>query len=71
MDQDKIKNKAEEMAGSAKRKAGEHSDDEELRSEGQKDEATAKGKQAGDKAKDAAQDTMENLKEKARGAFNR
>ena len=70
MDQDKLKNKGE-FAGKAKRKAGEHTDDEALRQEGRKDEAMSKGKQAGDKAGDAAHGVMENLKEKARGIFNR
>lgn len=71
MDQDKMKNKGEEFAGKAKRKAGEHTEDDQLRQEGRKDEAMSKGKQAGDKAGDAARDAAETAKEKARGIFNR
>lgn len=53
---DKISNKAEEMAGKAKVSAGEATDDPNLKSEGQVDQASAKTKQAGENIKDALHD---------------
>ncbi|MCW2582518.1 MAG: CsbD family protein, partial [Klenkia sp.] len=49
---DKIKNKAEELVGEGKEKAGEHTGNEELRTEGQKDQVSGNVKQAGEKVKD-------------------
>ena len=49
---DKIKNKAEELLGQGKEKAGEHTGNEDLRAEGQKDQASGNAKQAGEKIKD-------------------
>ncbi|HEY9290342.1 MAG TPA: CsbD family protein [Microlunatus sp.] len=53
---DKAKNKATEVAGAAKEKAGEAMGDDELRREGKRDQAKANAKQAGEKVKDAADD---------------
>lgn len=53
---DKIGNKAQEAAGKVKEKVGEAGDNERLQSEGAKDQATAKAKQAGEHLKDAAKD---------------
>ena len=50
---DKIKNKTQEMTGSAKEKVGDWTDDEQLQAEGKKDEAAGNLKQAGEKVKDA------------------
>ena len=50
---DKIKNKAEELLGQGKEKAGEHTGNEDLRAEGQKDQVAADAKQRGEHVKDA------------------
>lgn len=50
---DKIENSAEKMGGKAKEAAGHATDDESLRAEGQRDQAKADLKQAGEKVKDA------------------
>jgi len=50
---DKIKNKAEELVGQGKEKAGEHTDNEDLRAEGQADQSKAGLKQTGEDVKDA------------------
>ena len=50
---DKVKNKAEELAGKGKETVGEHTDNPDLKAEGQSDQAKANLKQAGEKVKDA------------------
>lgn len=50
---DKIKHKAQEIQGKAKKKRGESTGDDSKRAEGQSDQSKANLKQAGDKAKDA------------------
>jgi uncharacterized protein YjbJ (UPF0337 family) len=50
---DKIKNAAQDLAGKAKEAVGSAKDDEELRHEGQKDQAAADLKQRGEHIKDA------------------
>ena len=49
---DKIKNKAEELGGKGKEAAGDATGNDELRSEGQSDQAKGDLKQAGEKVKD-------------------
>lgn len=49
---DKIKNKAEEMLGQGKEMAGDATGNDELRREGQADQAEAGVKQTGEKVKD-------------------
>jgi uncharacterized protein YjbJ (UPF0337 family) len=51
---DKIKNKAEELAGEVKEKVGELTGNDDLKSEGKGDQASGNVKQAGEKVKDAA-----------------
>ena len=51
--EDKARNKAQEMNGQAKQKAGEATGDEYLEAEGQADKAKGNLKQAGEKVKDA------------------
>jgi colicin import membrane protein len=68
---DKIRNKAEEFMGAAKRKAGEATDDDELRANGRAEEGKAKGKQAADRAAEAGRDAKESMQDKARQAMNR
>ena len=50
---DKTANKLDELTGQAKEKLGEHTDNERLEAEGQKDQSKANIKQAGEKVKDA------------------
>ncbi len=50
---DKINNKAEELVGQGKEKAGEHTDNKDLRAEGQADQSKAGLKQTGEDVKDA------------------
>ena len=50
---DKVKNKAEELKGEVKEKAGKASDDRYLESEGKGDKVSGNLKQAGEKVKDA------------------
>ncbi|MCA1821939.1 MAG: CsbD family protein [Pseudonocardia sp.] len=50
---DKIDNKAEEMKGEGKEAIGQATDDDELKAEGQMDQAKGNIKQAGEKIKDA------------------
>jgi uncharacterized protein YjbJ (UPF0337 family) len=49
---DKIKNKAEELLGQGKEAAGDATDNDRLKAEGQGDQASANTKQAGEKVKD-------------------
>jgi len=49
---DKAKNKAEELSGKGKEKAGEATGNTDLQAEGQKDQASGNVKQAGEKVKD-------------------
>jgi uncharacterized protein YjbJ (UPF0337 family) len=50
---DKISNAAEKLGGKGKEAAGEATGDENLRAEGQADQAKGDLKQAGEKVKDA------------------
>ena len=50
---DKAKNKAEEMTGRGKEEIGERTGDDDLKAEGQVDQAEGNLKQAGEKVKDA------------------
>jgi uncharacterized protein YjbJ (UPF0337 family) len=50
---DKIDNKAEELKGKVKEGVGEATDDRDLQTEGQADQAKGNLKQAGEKIKDA------------------
>ena len=49
---DKIKNKAEDVLGEAKEKVGEATGNRDLQAEGQKDQASASVKDAGETIKD-------------------
>ena len=49
---DKLKNAAEKLAGQGKEKVGEATGNEDLRAEGQGDQAKGDLKQAGEKVKD-------------------
>lgn len=62
---DKISNGAEKGLGQAKEEAGKLTGNEELAHEGQRDQASAEAKQAGEKLKDAAAEAGENIKNAA------
>lgn len=53
---DDIKHKAEELKGKAKEGAGEATDNDELKAEGQGDQLKARAKKLGDDVKDAFTD---------------
>lgn len=59
---DKIKNTAEKVAGAAKEKWGDATDDEEMTAEGKNDQAKADFKDAGEHVKDAADDATDAFK---------
>ncbi len=50
--EDKIKNKAEELGGTAKEHTGRATGDKDLEAEGKGDQASGNLKQAGEKVKD-------------------
>jgi uncharacterized protein YjbJ (UPF0337 family) len=50
---DKIANKTDSLAGKAKEKVGDATDNQSLENEGKKDQSKADLKQAGEKVKDA------------------
>lgn len=50
---DKIKNEAEHLGGKAKETAGNATDNNQLRAEGQKDQVSADAKKVGENVKDA------------------
>jgi uncharacterized protein YjbJ (UPF0337 family) len=52
-DDDKLRNKGQELKGKVKEGAGRATDDEELEAEGRADRTKGSAKQAGEKAKDA------------------
>ena len=49
---DKMKNKAQELAGEGKEALGDATDNRDLQAEGEKDQAAGNLKQAGEKVKD-------------------
>jgi uncharacterized protein YjbJ (UPF0337 family) len=53
---DKAQNKAEEMGGKAKETAGQATDDNDLKNEGEGDQAKGNLKQVGEEAKDLFKD---------------
>lgn len=59
---DKIQNKTQETSGKVKEGVGDATDNPRMQQEGKNDKAQAGVKQAGDKAKDAAQDLKDGLK---------
>ena len=49
---DKVKNKAQELAGEGKERVGKATGDEQLEAQGHRDQASGNIKQAGEKVKD-------------------
>ncbi|HEY7404797.1 MAG TPA: CsbD family protein [Candidatus Angelobacter sp.] len=62
MDKDRIKGKVEDIAGRAKRQAGEWTGDEKAQAEGLAEQAKGKARQAIGKAKDAARETADDIR---------
>lgn len=58
---DKFSNKAEEVGGRAKEAAGAATGDEDLKAEGQGDQASSTVKKGAEKAKDKANEVAEKL----------
>jgi uncharacterized protein YjbJ (UPF0337 family) len=56
---DKAKNKAQDAVGKAKEKIGDVTDNDDLKRDGQADQAEAAAKQAGEKAKDTAKNVKD------------
>ena len=56
---DKAKNKAEELAGVAKEKLGDATNNERLQAEGATQQTEARTKQAGEHVKDAGRDVKD------------
>ncbi|RKR93094.1 CsbD-like protein [Micromonospora pisi] len=56
---DKAKNKAQQMAGAAKEKYGDSTDNEQMRAEGARQQSGAQSKQAAEKAKDAGRNVKD------------
>ena len=56
---DKVKNKTEELAGKAKQRVGDATDNERLIAEGQAEETSANAKQAGEHMKDVGRDVRD------------
>ncbi|HET7660616.1 MAG TPA: CsbD family protein [Oryzihumus sp.] len=54
--EDKLRNKGEEIGGVAKEKVGEATGDRDLKAQGKGDQTKANLKQAGEKVKDAFKD---------------
>lgn len=67
MGTDDIRNKAQNVAGKAKEKAGGATGNEKLRDEGQQDQGSAKAKDAVEGAKEKANEAINKVK----GAFKR
>lgn len=62
MDKDRIKGKAEDIAGRVKRQAGEWTGDEKTQAEGAADQLKGKARNMMGRAKDAARDASEDLR---------
>lgn len=68
--EDKIKNTAEDVAGKAKEGIGEAVGDEQLKTEGKVDQATAAAKDALADAKDAVSKKAGEVADKAKGLID-
>jgi uncharacterized protein YjbJ (UPF0337 family) len=66
--EDKARNKINEVKGEAKEWVGEHTDNPSLANEGRADQVKANARQAGEHVKDAAHDAAEHLRDAAEDA---
>ncbi len=71
MDKDRIKGKAEDIAGRVKRQAGEWTGDSDLQAEGTAQQAKGKVQNTWGKAKDAARDAAEEVNKEDRAEKRR
>ncbi len=62
MDKDRIKGKAEDIAGRAKRQVGEWTGDKDAQAEGAMDQLKGKARNAVGKVKDAARDVADDAR---------
>ncbi|WP_433498639.1 CsbD family protein [Sphaerimonospora sp. CA-214678] len=62
-DEDKLRNKAEDLGGKAKEGLGKVTGDEDVEARGQTEQSKSKLKQAGEKVKDAAGKAKDSLKD--------
>lgn len=62
MDKDRVKGKAEDIAGRVKRQAGEWTGDEKTQAKGAADQLKGKARNAMGRAKDAARDAADDLR---------
>jgi uncharacterized protein YjbJ (UPF0337 family) len=62
MDKDRIKGKAEDIAGRIKRQTGEWTGDEKTQAEGAADQLKGKARNAMGKVKDAARDAADDMR---------
>ena len=60
--EDKLRNKGEEIGGAAKEKVGQATNNRDLEAEGKADQTGAKVKNAGEHVKDAVNDVKDGLK---------
>lgn len=67
---DDAKNKAEELIGKGKEKVGDATDNNELKHEGQGDQASANVKQGVENVKEGFHDGVENVKDGLNGDNN-
>ncbi|KAB1941989.1 CsbD family protein [Micromonospora sp. ALFpr18c] len=58
---EKARNKAEQMAGAAKERVGDLTDDERMRGEGASQQSDARAKQAGQNVKDAGRNVKDSF----------
>lgn len=66
MDKDRIKGKAEDIAGRVKRQAGEWTGDEKTQAEGAAEQLKGKARNMMGRAKDAARDASDDLRDESR-----
>jgi uncharacterized protein YjbJ (UPF0337 family) len=68
MDKDRIKGKAQDIKGRAKRQVGEWTGDEELQAEGTAEQAGGKVQNIAGNVKDAARNVKDDIKRSARSS---
>jgi uncharacterized protein YjbJ (UPF0337 family) len=61
---DKAKDKAEQFAGDAKEKFGQHTDNEDMENAGKRDQASGEAKEEGHDLRDKATGAMKDAKDK-------
>lgn len=62
--EEKMRAKAEEAAGAARKKVGEETGDREMQAKGTAEEAKGKGREAGEEVKEKAREAAEHARER-------